>query len=484
MAGPQIQPAVLPFLNEFQLQPVPAPIDVRGPGLVVNSGGVMLRPSKVANLPPCVIAEGGYQEQADRENGIVVTCDYWVPWTVRRAWVNYMIGYADTTLNLTQPPFFPFPGPAFQGQGRAQGAGGGGGAGPGAGAAGGGGGGAGPLPTGSGSLETADTNFGKGGGGYYNGIVQTTPSNGLTFTPISAAPPMLNAPPLPAAPALLLRVIPYQCPEPGWEHLYCTDVRVREFAGAVFQTPFSYCRDNAGNPVFQVDNNGQVIEPTVQFLADWPMWLETGESQPDGMRDGWVRYSATFRDISGMIIRTDEETATMTQLPEYQGVPPEMQRYVIRKRKQALQAQPLPLGTFIFKDTGEKLPENANYQLVPTAECTWIWEDLPDPTWATANALQGCVNGNVFDGARGFSSSQPETLLLQAPQIEEVGRFVTGRKRWRATYTALYRPMTWNMLLDSKGVLRRVVNSKTGNPIYTLANFNGLFVPPQAVQYQ
>lgn len=466
MAGPE----------EFKIQKVPAPIDVRGPGLVVNSGGVMLRPSKVTNLPPCVLTEAGYQEQVDRENGMVVTAEYFVPWTARRAWLNYMIGYADTTLNLVQPPFFPFPGPAFQGGG------GGGGGGPGVVPPPGGGGGAIPPGDGGGSGSTADSDFGKGGADFYNGIVQTTPKIGMTFTPPGVAPPITGAPPLPAAPQLLLRVIPYQCPEPGFEHLYCVDIRLREVCGSAFQTPFSYCRDNAGNPVFAKNPDGTDIEPTQQFLADWPMWLETGKSQPAGMRDGWARYSVTFRDISGMIIRTDEETQTITQLMP--DVPAELQRYVIRKKKQALQAQPLPFGTYVFQGTNIQIPENANYTLVPTAEVTWIWEDLPDPPWATANALQGYTNGNIFDGARGFAPYPVETLLLQAPQIEEVGRFITGRKRWRAIFTALYRPQGWNMLVNKNGVFQRVVNKNTGNPIYPLGNFNGLFTPPQAVQYQ
>ncbi len=379
----QLQPVPNTNVDPFIL-PDPPANNTFGPARTANEGGIVLRQAKVKGLPKCILSDKGFRERYGAD-GQEVTAEYFVPWTSRVAWVDYMLGYARTSLDPTKPP-----------------------------------------------------------------------DDGM-----------------------LLRTIPYQCVEPGLEHLFAVDVSLTECCGAAYQSPYSFVRNPDGSFDPETAADGTDISPPRKVIAGWPAWLDN-ETRPGGLRDGWARYTVTFRAVP-FIVRTDEELRAMN--PAFPTVAPELQRWVVRKRKQALQAQPLPPGVLKFLG-GVDIPAAAAYILIPTAELVWEWLDLPDPPYFNASLVEGKVNVAEFDGARGFFSYPAQTLLFQPAQVEELPPFTTGRKRWKYTVTALFRPQGWNRMFDANGVLTPVVYKSNGAPLYAPVDANLLFRPPTPIQYQ
>ncbi len=281
----------------------------------------------------------------------------------------------------------------------------------------------------------------------------------------------------PVAPAqwFLSRAIPYQCKVIGREHLYCSNVECSDVAGAWQSDPGVFEHDAFG--AVQAGPGGQAL------TEEWIRFYENGTN-----KDGVAHYVATFtpRDYE---IRYDAELAA--NQPN-QG---ELERYVSKTPRSAIQSLPLPAGTYKFAQqlspvtpnallvaTGP-IAANAAFQLLPTDELVYTWHEVPDePVVAIANC-QGAVNAAAFDGARGRPSYPTGTLLCQAPLERKRYRHCTGRWYWRITYSLLYRPQGHNYFPNGLGGFQYV--TATGNiggandlTIYPSADFNQLFVAP------
>lgn len=373
---------------DFTAPTPPAAGSFRGPPAnFTNDGGISLRLDKIQNMPACI--PYSYKERLATTDGIQVEVGFYTPFTNRKAWCEFMLGYPTVLASL----FVPQPGD------------------------------------------------------------------------------------LPPPPPILSRVIPFQHPERRYEQCYCVELRLNDVKGTICQNPFTEARDPQGNPLIPLDAAGKPIFGAKAPLANWPCWLDPNPNPPGSKNgiDGWADYTAIFRSVRYRI-RTDEELAVLQAMPEYQNVPPEMQRYVRRTRVNSIQSQPLPKGTIYWVDgpnAGEPIPDNAAYVLVPTAKITWEWLQLPDPP-SNVDGLAGTVNNAPFDGARGalgpngIGTPWPTgTLLCEAPQYEESECNLTGRVLWRALYTALYRPNGWNKLIGPDGLYHSVALMKN-SPAATL----------------
>lgn len=347
-------------LFDFVIPDPPESTDFYGPGALVSGGNHGLRLDKILEMPKC--SPYSIKETWSKEHGGQIEVGYYVPWTARKKWLNYMLGYS--YLVVSEDP------------------------------------------------ENPDSE--------------------------------------------LRRVIPFQAPEAQYEHLYCVDIRPgSQNAGALCQTPYAKAHDGAGKPLFP-----DIFPPRAPVVS-WPMYLENAQhpsKDENGniiavYREGWADYVAVFRQLPYRV-RTDDELDKMI------GNKGELERYVVRSSKQAIQSQPLPKGSIVWTDgpnAGQTIPENAAFVLVPTAEISWSWEELPSiPTGGFQ--VQGKINSGPFDGARGaigpngIGTPWPtRTLLAQAPQFEELTNSITGQIFFRAKYTALYREAGWDKLLDSSG---------------------------------
>ncbi len=253
----------------------------------------------------------------------------------------------------------------------------------------------------------------------------------------------------------LLRTIPYQCPELGYEHLYASECNLVEPQG-VFANAGIVPNDAQGNQLKAA--NG------LPLFVDWPAWYS---DKPLWGPDGCAEYDVVFRPRP-YEVRTDGDLDSLTA--------GELERYVYREKRAALQGQPLPSSGLIYVDgpqAGQSLPASAAFLFVYTEELLYHWYQVPDEPIDAIKACVGKVNANPFDGARGAPTYPAETLLCQAPVKRQRYRHTTGRIYWDITYSFLYRPNGWNYYVASDGNYYLVTNGGTagGARVYKSADF-------------
>lgn len=268
----------------------------------------------------------------------------------------------------------------------------------------------------------------------------------------------------------LLRTIPAQCPELGYEHLYCAEVSLAETQG-IFARAAIVPNDNLGNPLVRDDGG--------PFFADWPAWYA---QQGINNGSGWAEYDVTFRSRP-YEVRTDEENATMTQ--------GELERYVERRTRASVKGTPLPAGTLKFTDGSGAIPTSAAVAIVTLEELHYIWYEVPDyPATAVANCV-GKMNQDDFDGARGYPSYPAGTLLFNGVIERDRYRHTTGRIFWRIHYSFIYFPNGVNYYLNNQGDYVLATRDGTDDGVFggskgliKNADFNQLFEPPLPTPYQ
>lgn len=293
----------------------------------------------------------------------------------------------------------------------------------------------------------------------------------------------------PGAPDYLLtRSLPVQDPEPGYEHLYCSDVRLvgtrgSDGSGGVF-----------ARQAFNVYDNTLAEQPQ---LATAPALTAYKIAYFDRLSGyGLARYEATFTPRN-YEVREDVEVQTgqaqKALLPNSRG---ELERYVTREDRYAVQTIPLPKGQLKFTAlAGGVLPqfspagiagvdqqlvgENAAYLLRHQAELVYTWHDVPFFDRLAVLGMVGKVNSTAFDGAVGFPFYPAYTLLMQAPVTERY-RSTRGALMWRIKFSFLYRPETHLTLPGTASGAGGSSNFFTvampdGTPLYPKADFNTLF---------
>jgi hypothetical protein len=271
----------------------------------------------------------------------------------------------------------------------------------------------------------------------------------------------------------LSRVPPYQCPERP--HLYCSQLEVVEAQGAISSDPNMAARDAIGNVLN--DGNGNPLND------EWLRYFATDGRATDGM----LKYQARFTPRP-YEVRSDSEVAALNAVNN-QG---ELERYVERQPRSAVQSLPLPADGPKFApqlspaNQGDgvmqkgTVPASAAFLLIPTEELLFCWMEIPDDPAANIASVVGCVNANDFDGARGYPVRKAGTLLCQAPLSRVRYRHVTGRWYWRVHYSFLFRATGHQYLPNNHGNMQLVTydGNVNGKPLYPSADFSLLFVPP------
>ena len=247
---------------------------------------------------------------------------------------------------------------------------------------------------------------------------------------------------------------------------------------------------------------------------------------------GFAGYKCTFRNLT-WIVRSDIEQATKGSQPLS-----EINRYVTRSEKMALQGQLIPQGNqLVFDDQalqnpqlpievrnliGTAISSSGIQKLYPTKEVTYTWHEVPDVPEEAILACVGHVNQDVFDppwvtaaqpnqqpprlfdangkplpppqggfvvpgglyvgGALTNSGYPAGTLLMLAPD-KEMHLNACGRYCWTLIYKFLYRPTGWNYFPAFNGQTyhARFQADSLGNQgqeLYPPADYNQLFTQP------
>lgn len=139
-------------------------------------------------------------------------------------------------------------------------------------------------------------------------------------------------------------------------------------------------------------------------------------------------------------VRPDGE---LSALP---GSTPELNRWVVRQQRYGGKSLPIPRNTIRFIEppyTGLAVPEIGLATLVPFAELTYSWIDVPFYPAAAVDQCVGRVNAEPFDGAAGHPLHPPETLFCLQPAVRWSVN-AHGRKVCRIDYTFLHNASGWN----------------------------------------
>ena len=272
----------------------------------------------------------------------------------------------------------------------------------------------------------------------------------------------------------LKRVIPAQVPEGGLQHLYCSELNLVEGRGAWVQNP-------------------DVALPMIAYV-------DSGDGS-----DGSAVFEAVYTPRPYRVL-TDDELAALS------GGKGELERNVERSMRRALQAVALPKGQVKFgvptvlsgsgetvpatvsgvAVSGQTIPDNAAFILMPTAELRWVWWDVPDLNWPAVEACEGKVNSAPFDGALGClrvkADGTPDpwpayTLLCQPVEFERY-RNCRGRFTHKLTVSALYRRQTWLRLPAGVDKNFYAVTYANGDALFEQADFAQLFTPGAPLVYQ
>lgn len=286
---------------------------------------------------------------------------------------------------------------------------------------------------------------------------------------------------------LLSRTPPHQHPKFPW--MFAWEVEELTGVGAWRDDPSVHIWDangfalQGGDPLDVFGPHPPIENPIIAYFNT------SGALGAQGENCCNVRVRYTHRDYE---IRND---AAAWQQPTR-----ELSRYVSRFFKPAIIHLPLARLTnnlkFIEGEFINQVIPEAGAKLLPTLQLTMVWHQVPDIPWDAFNACTGRINANAFDGAPGYRSYPPGTLLCQAPEVKRM-RSVTGRVIWQMTYRFDYRgnltalngaPVTWNHFPDGAGVFAQArfpagPQFPTGQPVYESADFDQLFRPPLPVSY-
>lgn len=391
---------------------------VLGGNNLVNQGGIGIQAGNslqqaFSNIQPT----WPYRERFGPDGEQQLQMGYVVPWSIRKAWVDFMLGYS-TTLAL-------------------------------------------PVANGAG------LNILNGGFNLFGSFSQAPPTPpGGTLQQENASGQNLY---------YLSRQPPYQCPALGYEHLYCSSVEVTADKEGIFADPAIVSHDALGNvDVNGVGGNIPDIWPKFQDTksnADALLhYVATFTPRPYEVRsDGETAAITTAGGAGEMERYVEKQTrAAIINLPLPAGA------YKFAPLLSAY--NPLNGG----QDGNNPLSTSAAAILLPTDELVYIWNEVPDePTTAIASCV-GFVNSQPFDGARGRQTYPAGSLLCQAPLERKRYRHTTGRWFWRITYSLLYRPQGHNFFPNSQGAFQLVTSDGTvgGKPVYPSIDLNQLFVAP------
>lgn len=295
----------------------------------------------------------------------------------------------------------------------------------------------------------------------------------------------LSQNPLPDDPAIynIVRIIPYQCPKPGYEFFYVSDIDCGDDneKPAWLTDPSVYMHTITGDALdkddgvaaFAAGPNGK----NKNIIAEeWPMFKLTDGKSSDFV----VRYTVTFTPRN-YEVRTDGELSLPANRPN-QG---ELERYVERQFRSAVQNLPLPAAAgYKFADgppgiIGQVIPAAGAQLIVMTDELNYIFYEWPDNMGTALEQVIGFINRAAWDGARGWRSYPAGTLLMQAPLERKRYRHATGRYYYRNTISMLFRPQGWNYYPASDGKFHLVTSNGLpgGSTIYQTADFNQILSP-------
>jgi hypothetical protein len=291
---------------------------------------------------------------------------------------------------------------------------------------------------------------------------------------IQTMPPATATGPVPSPTYYLTRACPYQCPDIGNETFYCTSVDLDTPDGAMGQDRV-YEHDVEGNRTGGPDA--------------WINFYDSGSARNPLV----CKYVVTFSQLP-FDVRSDLE------IQQSQCNAPEMERYLERAPRGAIQSLPLPTnvlpiftnqispfqGGGVYNDpsgkiVGQSIPTSGAYILSLVEEMPYIWEQVPDPPWAAIAACEGCVNAATFDGARGWFSFTTGTVMCNAPLEKKRYRHASGRWYWRITYSFTWKPQGWNYFPVADGTYLAVTFN--GKPLYPSADFTTLFQPGPPTAY-
>jgi hypothetical protein len=272
----------------------------------------------------------------------------------------------------------------------------------------------------------------------------------------------------------LSRTLPAQHPEYPW--LFASEVEDLSGVGAWDEIAW-LCRDRNGDPI--LDENGEigdfVFAPSIRYYDS---------SSMSSAHSCTLRVVYRHRDYE---LREDADA--------WERDEGELSRYVSRFFRVAiLHLQLASLSTLLKFTEGPhentEIPE-AGVKLFPTVQLTMVWNQVPDVPWDAINACTGHVNAETFDGAPGYRSYPPGTLLCQAPEVKRL-KSIVGRVIWEIIYRFDYRgsvlaadgtPATWNHFPAGDGQLYKAA-FPAAVPVYPSADFDSLFVAPAPVDYQ
>jgi hypothetical protein len=321
---------------------------------------------------------------------------------------------------------------------------------------------------------------------------------------------------------LIKRVIPMQ--EPTNPHLYGSSCNIVSNAGTVCRQ--RYLNAAQMNQYQQALANPAIAPPDfsldfVSFGYDANNYLSQSVNDINATDDGvcTVEVIFTARDY---IIRTDANAVIAAGVMNAGANPPrvnsEMTRWCAWSVKYAITA--LPLGRIaesaasnqaplVFSDpTAPTAPSIFNARipepgviLLPLATYHVRWTDVPYVNWRAVEAGVGKVNANPFGGTNNFPIFPAQTLLCQAPEIQEPKRSIRGAWMWTITWHLDYRESGWNKVLAGNGIFynagfQAVVNPTVANgginpdgtlvvnPVYKPFDFTFMFTPALPTQYE
>ena len=203
-------------------------------------------------------------------------------------------------------------------------------------------------------------------------------------------------------------------------------------------------------------------------------------------RDGRAIYRLTYRPRNYSVINDNN-------VPEGN----ELARYVIREEEFGLEAIPLQrlannaIANLKFVDAAP-VPANLRNQMIPeagakqlpTAVLNYTWVDVPDRPFASYTRTLGKVNIADFDGFNGAPKFPAGTLLCQ-PWRTRRTLSVTGKVTWQIQYRFSVRPQGWNNFLAYDGNFYKATfgGAANGPTVYQQIDFAGLFCVPPPVKY-
>lgn len=252
----------------------------------------------------------------------------------------------------------------------------------------------------------------------------------------------------------------------------------------------------------QQTNPGQVEMPASgrTSVSDTLIaYVDMQEFNPADQRflDGRAKMKVTYRSRD-YEVRSDadaERARISTELVTRTPCPTELTRYVSRKWSYSISAIPLPLGkggtVLKFSEgpagvLGQEVKAGPPL-LLPRKQITYTWHHVPDVPHAAIDACLGRTNLNKFDGVPGYELFEPDTLLMQPPEINRM-RSVDGRICWEIIYKFDFNPLGWNTFPAANGRSYPATYGGGGvgadNTPYLPADYNALWRLPAPADYE